>query len=427
MSKKVLVSIVDGFHYRYLISSGVIDRFIVESGFNVDFVVSSPAIKDLIEKKYSNSRIYTFKTKDLSLFNRLYLYYIFHSNKEISETINIKNERKKRRYFEKIVSIFSVFLLSFFSFRLVFVKNYNYLILSTPAQKTPDIYISFMAKLFSKKIISPVYSWDNLTAKGPFAFKPDRLLVWNNIMIDEAVRYQHMEKSKVFSTGVPIYDEYKEVLKNKSDKESFLRKLGFSDCTKDLVTITTIPRIYYGDGHLSIVESILNSTLSKDINILIRPHPMDETDYSFLQEMNCNVVVDNYGTLPDSSLKYWKPKSDNVFHLGQTMMFSSVVINVASTITIDASWFNTPVINLAINYDPNLGDSSRFYSYTHYKHVMETNSSYLVHTESELIEKLSSLLQGFDVLSSNRKYLINKMCLGHDYDSISDTVKGLIM
>lgn len=54
-------------------------------------------------------------------------------------------------------------------------------VLSTPAQKPLDFKLAYMSHKLGYRTLSPVYSWDNLTAKGPFYFPIDYLIVWNEI------------------------------------------------------------------------------------------------------------------------------------------------------------------------------------------------------------------------------------------------------
>ena len=53
-----------------------------------------------------------------------------------------------------------------------------------------------------------VNSWDNLTNKGRIHLRPDRVLVWNEIQRDEAVRYHGSRAGDVIVTGAPVYDRW---------------------------------------------------------------------------------------------------------------------------------------------------------------------------------------------------------------------------
>lgn len=67
--------------------------------------------------------------------------------------------------------------------------------------------------------------------------------------------------------------------------------------------MTTIPEVYFGPCHNEIINRILTYFKNSDfkIQILVRPHPLDETDYSIWKE-NKDVLVDYYGTKPDKTL-----------------------------------------------------------------------------------------------------------------------------
>jgi hypothetical protein len=51
-----------------------------------------------------------------------------------------------------------------------------------------------------------VLSWDNLTSKGLFHALPDRLLVWNDAQVREAVEWHGVEPDRLEVVGAPVYD-----------------------------------------------------------------------------------------------------------------------------------------------------------------------------------------------------------------------------
>src|SRR5690606_32252148 len=94
------------------------------------------------------------------------------------------------------------------------------------------------------------------------------------------------------------------------------------------------------------------------------------------------VALDYYGSSPSQNvLSKWVPRDDNTTHLARTMKYSDVVINIASTITIDAACFDTPVINIAYDMKQDereyTGSVARYYNYTHYNHVVRVGAAAL--------------------------------------------------
>ena len=55
-------------------------------------------------------------------------------------------------------------------------------------------------------VIALVSSWDNLTSKAFFPFSLRRLIVWNNVLKNEAISLFDFPENKISVTGVPRYD-----------------------------------------------------------------------------------------------------------------------------------------------------------------------------------------------------------------------------
>src|SRR5207253_10564646 len=51
-------------------------------------------------------------------------------------------------------------------------------------------------------------SWDNLTGKGLIRVVPDRVFVWNEIQVGEAVEMHGVPKGRVVVTGAQKFDEW---------------------------------------------------------------------------------------------------------------------------------------------------------------------------------------------------------------------------
>jgi hypothetical protein len=431
MGKKVIMTIVDGLHLRYLLDAGVIDRLAVE---NIQMLICTiPALQSRLESLTSRYgglvSIALLEDVPMTRKRRLYLTLVNGTNKQLSETVNFKNEITKieepvKHFFLQQLRKFSdsswykkltKFAASSFSsaYYKKMIKEYkpDLVIFSTPGQKLHDLPLLYECISSGIGTISPVYSWDNLTAKGPFIFPVDKLVVWNEIMRQEAIVYHGYEKSHVDISGVPVFDPYVRVLNEGDEKESFRRSVGV-DVEKPLITVTTVPQIFFGNCHVSMLERLemfMDNRRIPECSILLRPHPKDMTDYSVFKNSS-RIKVDTYGSSPDSSLQNWIPHEDNIVHLGRTMKYSDVVVNIGSTITIDAACFDTPVINIAYDMKTSeadyVGSVLRFYSYTHYKNVVSSKAAYIVHSDNEFISAINAYLHNPALHREERKSLV---------------------
>lgn len=418
MSLNLLITIVDGFHYRYLVQTDILDNLLEASDKLV--VCSTGHVLEILRKREEPKIVlFTLPTVKESFKTLIHLFLRSCENRQLSETLNIKAElqinsgalRYHLRYHLRCC------LGLFFNATGIYPSRWiesvwhdasvncilgdheiNLVVLSTPGQKLEDLPFLEAARRQRITTIAPVYSWDNLTAKGPFVISPDRLVVWNETMKHEACYYHGYASEDVFVGGVPVFDSYVAVKASAdaSARSNFLSTLGL-DPAKQLVTLTTIPPVYFGSSHYALAEMLKGWMATGELAgvvLLIRPHPMDNTDYSAL--VGPNVVLDNYGSKPSTDPRHWRPSDDNTIHLGRTMAFSDVVINIASTISVDAACFDTPTVNIAFDIKPNgdeySGSVARYYEYTHYKLVVETGSVALVKSPLELLAAVRAYL-----------------------------------
>ena len=80
---------------------------------------------------------------------------------------------------------------------------------SIDAQKDKELIYS--CKKFGIPVVALVHSWDNLAAQGYFSCKPDRLLVWNEKMAEEAETLHGIDRDHVDIVGGPQYELYRRI------------------------------------------------------------------------------------------------------------------------------------------------------------------------------------------------------------------------
>jgi hypothetical protein len=443
---KILITIVDGFHFRYLVQTGILKE-ISKNGNQL--IIHCPEIYIPLLKEFDSDFIVEsiWNNKQNKLQN-IHLFLRSCANNKLTDTLNIKAELQQHNeplkyYFRKFLTKFfsiapeSVSEILSFSFKnndlhnYIKSSNFNLIITSTPGQKIDDLPYLYSAKRLGIESVSPVYSWDNLTAKGPFAIKPDRITVWNEIMKYEAVEYHGYSETNVSVTGVPVFDSYSEIFEKKKKDDTYLLDYFKVNKKKKFIILATIPGVYYGTGHrylAKVLERAIKNNEIEDSYIIIRPHPMDETKYDDLA--NDIILIDSYGSKPSENAKKWLPKEDNTKHLGLSMYLSDVVINIASTMTIDAACFNTPVINIAFDVPLELKDYNgsviRYYSYTHYKHVIATNYPVLVSNEAELISSTQAMIKAGNQKNDFNNNIISKQVGKLDGNSYRKTANALV-
>jgi len=261
--------------------------------------------------------------------------------------------------------------------------------------------------------IAFISSWDNFTCKGEPPTRLDKLIVWNKIMKKEAMEIHGYSEDDVFISGVPKFDIYarKDII---TTREEFMKKIG-GDPKKKLLTYTTGG--FHGQyiAHRiieTIVELIKEEKFAYPCQLLVRLHPCDEIGYYERYKGNKNVIIERPGR-PDVFTRAWDPSVEDMIHLANTMKHSDVVINAVSTTTIDASCFDTPIVNIAFEKN---GEKwwwdvvARYYDYAFYKNVIRTGGLEIARNKGELLGYINGYLKNPKLDNNGRKQIVEEQC-----------------
>ncbi len=120
-------------------------------------------------------------------------------------------------------------------------------------------------------------SWDNFTNKLLPVRRVDRLIVWNDLMKQQAIDLHGYRLDEIRVAGTPQWDLYFRP-GHVVTREDFFRRIG-ADPQRKLVTLTTTPReLYPHHDHVVRVmaEAIRAGRWPWDAQILVRLHPRDD-------------------------------------------------------------------------------------------------------------------------------------------------------
>ena len=111
------------------------------------------------------------------------------------------------------------------------------------------------------------------------------------------------------------------------------------------------------------------------------------------------------------------PSRDNRLHLANTLKHSDVIVNVASTIAIEAAIMDTPVVNIAFDgHDekPFLDSARRFYQYTHYKPLVDIGAVRVAPSPAALVEDVAAYLADPARDRAGRERAASELCFRVD-------------
>lgn len=291
----------------------------------------------------------------------------------------------------------------------------------------PDIFhdddVRFLteAKYRGIKTIGMVRSWDNITNKGVFRIKPDKLVVNNEIAKDEATRLEGMKEADIFVGGMPQFDYY--LNEKRSSREEFFKRIQL-DPTKRLIMFSPHGnRFHDTDWHIMQIlkEAMDGGELPGDVQVLVRFPPNDDVDLGdFVPDER--FYIDRPGKIFEAGV-YRDQELDRqeMTHLADSLNYMDLLVTYNSSMIIDAAAFNKPAIGVAFDgwsKKPDIYRSiARFMEYDHTQYVLKTGGLWVVRSREELIKAINTYLQNPHYNEEARKKILETQAWKFDGQS----------
>jgi hypothetical protein len=258
-------------------------------------------------------------------------------------------------------------------------------------------------------------SWDNFTRLEPIR-RVDRLAVWNTTMRRQAIELHGYPREAIDVCGVPQFDIYADP-GLRSPREAFMRRIG-GDPGRRLITLATSPPLFYRE-HGMLVDVIQDAQKREAFGVptqlLIRPHPADPVaPYERHAELD-HVVLDRpfrpsvaaFGGMTVDVMR-----ADRL-HLADTLVHSDVVVNVSSTVTVEACVFDRPTINVVfdgVEQRPYIESARRLVDYDHYRDIVRAGGVRLARSPHELIDQIRHYLRHPESDRAGRARVVAEQC-----------------
>jgi hypothetical protein len=126
-----------------------------------------------------------------------------------------------------------------------------------------------------------VFSWDNLSNKGLIHEMPDRVFVWNDIQLREAIKLHKCPADRIVITGAPRFDEFFE-MRPASTRAEFCQLAGL-DPARPIITYLGSSK-FVAATEQAFVSRWIDAIRRSDpelagCSLLIRPHPAGEKNW----------------------------------------------------------------------------------------------------------------------------------------------------
>lgn len=271
-------------------------------------------------------------------------------------------------------------------------------------------YMAREAGHFGVPVCCVVLSWDNPSGMGIPSYAPDYVVAWTENMKKELIELNDIDAKKIFVGGVAHFDYYyrsRAIL----EKDLVFRELGLDPGKKTIFFATKSPKRFPWGPELiaEIAEAIQSGKIKYSPQILVRIHPLHYRtntgklifedilkEYERTASRYPNVILN----IPDTDSKKMDfDLSDSETTLVASILkHSDVMLNMFSTMVIEASVFQLPSINLCIREKckSELGKSKQDiivdYVQTHNQRIVQTGGVKTVFTMNELFEAINQYL-----------------------------------
>jgi CDP-glycerol glycerophosphotransferase (TagB/SpsB family) len=272
-------------------------------------------------------------------------------------------------------------------------------------------------------------SWDNFTNKLIPVRQVDRLVVWNEIMKQQAIELHGYDPDAIRVAGAPQFDAH---FRARTPRAEFFARVG-ADPSRRLIALTTTPRSLYRhhDHVLRGLAAAIDDGRLPNAQVLVRLHPRDEVEAYREFNNRPNVIIEKpfRDTVRVADGLAIDVMPENQKHLGDTLYHADVVVNVASTISLEACIFDTPVVNICFDgaeASPYVASARRYYSFTHYVNITSRGAVRVASSPAELVDAVAAYLVDPELDAAGRRQVVLDQCQFTDGRS-AERVANLVL
>lgn len=271
------------------------------------------------------------------------------------------------------------------------------------------------AKRLGIPTLAYILSWDNVTTKNRMVFDYDGYVVWSEQTKKELLKYYPSSESKpIFTVGAPQFDVFFQK-KFYQTREEFCREQKLNPGLPIIVYALGSPNfLQEHHGAERLAERIVKGDLGK-IQMLVRPHPIhDKGKLNRIFEKFAPRVRLQQTAETEKKSNERTQDEEKIVEWINTFRHAAVVVNLSSTVSVDAAIFDKPVVNLDFDPQP---DKSRQelikeinHKWNHFQPIAESGGVWLVNDFDELVEAILAYLENPKLHAEKRRWLAKYVC-----------------
>ena len=290
------------------------------------------------------------------------------------------------------------------------------LVVSGDPLRPGDANLIATARRYGVPSLGSVRSWDNL--QKHLRTRADRLTVWHALNAREAATIDRYRPEQVTQVGAPQLDVY-----FKAGRRDFKKAdLGLDPRKKTLLLATS--SFTYDSDQTYLVDMLIDAIRSREIlypsQIVLRLHPDDRVGRYLKYRHAPEVFLD----IPDRYLTTlgWTMTCDDLERMAALVREADVMINFATTVTLEAAITDTPTLLVAFSpIDPE--EMQRYvvglHFKMHYKGLVERDLVPIAWDRSQLVQQINRYLDEPGLYRAQRASIVR------DWVQFADGRSGL--
>ncbi len=445
--RTIFVTIFQGAEAKNILRTDIYKHLIANPELRLVFLASNQDRIDYYRKEFNAPNVVyeIAEMGKMGFWNRLFSNLKFHllntETADLRREMILEETHNQRRYrlsrlvnkifarplIRKIVRLLDYFLVRDQFFAALFDKYRPSLVFCAHLFDDQETQLLREAKRRGIKTIGFVNSWDKMTARGIMRLLPDQLIVFNELVKDEAMRYADMPTRKIIVAGIPQYDWH--VNYQPLSKGEFFRKKNL-DVSKKLVVYAPMGKTFSNSDWdiIDLLHTWMVDGQVRSAQLLVRFQPNDFFDEAEMQKRPW-LIYDRPGIRFSKERGVdWDMSFNDIRGLTDTLTNADLFICYASSMSVDAAIFDKPVINIDFEVRPKelmSKSPTYFYKMTHYAKAARTGGIRYPKSKEEFLKDINDYLDNPKLDDLGRHKLVGEQCWkldGHSSERVAKVI-----
>ncbi len=262
--------------------------------------------------------------------------------------------------------------------------------------------------------IGMVKSWDNVTSRGLIRALPDECISQSYLVREQLHAFADLPLEKTTVSGVPQYDIY--FRPDDEERVSFWKRFGIDGTRKVILFLEPGLKLSpHGYEVWQMLDTYIeNKGTEEPVEAFISVHPAYPYNTEAAEKLKHAKIVRFGYQLKGGAHKTWEFSKDAYADLMRVVRYCDLVITTASTMNIESSIFDKPVINIAFDGTKKLpyNESVRqYYDYSHLLPIVQSGGVKVAYSKEELFENIDLLLKHPEWGREGRRKIVEEQCV----------------